>query len=94
MRHLGKVDYKGLVANGLTEGDGQLHFRLLEFTGSDDGSHGYHGGIFVGNFDTDGSLARYGSDDSDAQSGQRQGDIVFQVLDLGNPYTRFRYDFV
>ncbi len=50
--------------------------------------------VFRGWLPADGSLTWDRSDDTDAESCQTQGDVIFQILDLRNTYAFCRLDFV
>ena len=81
MWSLGEVEHEDLVSNSLTNGTRQLHRWFLEFLGVEDRTHGYRSRLGVRNLDTDGALARDRRNDTNAQSRQRQGNVVLQVTD-------------
>ena len=76
--HLGQIHHEHLVRDGLTQGDGQLIGRFLELLAADDALPRHDFGVRVGHLDTDGTLARYGRYDTDAQCREAQGDVVLQ----------------
>ena len=50
--------------------------------------------ISIRNFDTYGSFSGNGGDDTNAEGGEAQGDIVFEIFYFGYFYTRFGNDFI
>ena len=95
MRCLGEVEHKDLVGDRSTVSDWQLHLLLvLETLGSNHRVHAHHLRFLVRHFDTDRAFTRHRCDDTDTRCGKRHHDVVFQTLDLGNPDTGLRYDFV
>jgi hypothetical protein len=55
---------------------------------------GDHLFLFVGHLDTYGPFTRNRSDDANAQGGEAEGDVIFQIFDFGNADARGGYDFV
>ena len=94
VRNLGQIYHENLIGNRLTKSDRKLHLSLLKFFGVEDTFHTHDIGLGIWYFDTDGSLARNRSDDTDTQSCKTQGDIIFQILDLGDAHTFSWLDFV
>ena len=84
MRNLGKVYHEHFVSNRLTQRDRQLHLGFLELLGVQCALHAHNLRVGVRHLDTDGTLARDRSNDTDAERRKTQGDIIFQVLDLGD----------
>ncbi len=85
VRHFGQIKDVGLVADGLSQCNRQGSVGILEFVTGNERFHAHHIGVVVGDLDADGSLARDGRDDSNAEGGQTQGDVVFEVLDFADP---------
>ena len=94
VRHLGEVGHEGLVADGLAETDGQVVFVVLELVGVEDVLHGHNLRVGVRHLDADGALARDGRDDTDAEGGEAQRDVVLQVLDFADANAFCRYNLV
>ena len=94
MGHLAEVEHEYLIRDGLADGYRQLVGALLELAAVDDRVHRHHLWIGIGNLYTDGALAGYGGDDTGAEGGKRQGDVVFEVLDLRDAHARGRGDLV
>ena len=94
MWHLGQIKHVGLVGDGLADGTRQGVFVVLELLRSKHALHGDGLRLLVRHFDTDGSLAGDRGDNADAQGGQTQGDIILQILDLGNTYTGCRNNLI
>ena len=84
MRNLGKVYHEHFVGNRLTQSDRQLHLGFLELLGVQGALHAHHLRVGVRHLDTDGSLARDWRNDTDSECSKTQGNIVLQVLDLGD----------
>ena len=87
MGNLGQVGHEHLVGDGLTQGDGQLHRCFAEAFGVEHRLHRDNLRLGVRHLDTDGSLTRDGCDDTNAQSRQTQGDVVFEVANLRDAHT-------
>ena len=66
----------------------------MELFGSQNAAHRNGFGLAVRHFDADGALARNRGDDTDAQSGQTQRNIVLQVLDFRDSNAGGRDDFI
>ena len=94
MGHLGEVHHEDFVGDGFANGNGELIGALLKFPGIDDALHGNDVRCFVWHLHTDGSLARNGGNDSNAERTETQGDVVFEITDFADSYTRCRRDFV
>ena len=86
--HLGEVHHKGLVRNGLAEGDGQFVLRFLEFLGVENALHRHDARVLVRHLDTDCAFAGNGRDDADAEGGEREGDVVLEVSDFVDAHAR------
>ena len=94
MGNLGQVNHEDLVGDGLAQGDGKFHVGLLEFLGVEDAIHRDDARRGVGHLDADRALAGDGGDDTDADGSQTEGDVVLQVLDLGDAHALGRRDLV
>ena len=94
VRNLRQIHHEHLVGDGLTQRDRQLHLGFLELLGVQDALHAHDVCLGIRHLDTDGSLARDWSDDTDTQGSEAQGDIILQVLDLGDAHTLGRLNLV
>ena len=94
VRCLGQIEHEHLVGDCLTDGTGKFHLRLLELLRVQDRFHRDGRGFGVWHLDTHRTLTRHGGDDTDAEGGQRQGDIVLQVLHLLDADTLGQRDLV
>ena len=94
MRHLAKVEHKDFVCNRLTQYNRQIELGFLKLLASDHALTGYDLRILVRNFNTDGSLTRYRSNDTNAICRQTQRDIIFQTTNLRNTYSLFGGNFI
>ena len=94
MGHLGEGHHEDFVGDGFANGNGELIGALLKFPGIDDALHGNDVRCFVWHLHTNGSLARNGGNDSNAERTETQGDVVFEITDFADSYTRCRRDFV
>ena len=94
VRNLRQIHHEHLVGDGLTQRDRQLHLGFLELLGVQDALHAHDVCLGIRHLDTDGSLARDRSDDTDTQGSEAQGDIILQVLDLGDAHTLGRLNLV
>ena len=94
MRNLRQIHHEHLVGDGLAQRDRQLHLGFLELLGVQDALHAHDVCLGIRHLDTDGSLARDRSDDTDTQGSEAQGDIILQVLDLGDAHTLGRLNLV
>ena len=94
MGSLRQIDHINLVGDGLTQSNRKFHACFLEFLAGQDALHWHDAWLGVRYFDTDGTLTRNRSDDTDTQSGNAQGDIIFQITDLRDTDTFCRSDFV
>ena len=94
VRNLRQIHHEHLVGDGLTQRDRQLHLGFLELLGVQDALHAHDVRLGIRHLDTDGSLARDRSDDTDTQGSEAQGDIILQVLDLGDAHTLGRLNLV
>ena len=94
VRNLRQIHHEHLVGDGLTQRDRQLHLGFLELLGVQDALHAHDVCLGIRHLDTDGSLARDRSDDTDTQGSEAQGDIILQVLDLGDAHTLSRLNLV
>ena len=94
VRNLRQIHHEHLVGDGLAQRDRQLHLGFLELLGVQDALHAHDVCLGIRHLDTDGSLARDRSDDTDTQGSEAQGDIILQVLDLGDAHTLGRLNLV
>ena len=94
VRNLRQIHHEHLVGDGLTQRDRQFHLGFLELLGVQDALHAHDVCLGIRHLDTDGSLARDRSDDTDTQGSEAQGDIILQVLDLGDAHTLGRLNLV
>ena len=94
VRNLRQIHHEHLVGDGLAQCDRQLHLGFLELLGVQDALHAHDVRLGIRHLDTDGSLARDRSDDTDTQGSEAQGDIILQVLDLGDAHTLGRLNLV
>ena len=94
VRNLRQIHHEHLVGDGLTQRDRQLHLGFLELLGVQDALHAHDVCLGIRHLDTDGSFARDRSDDTDTQGSEAQGDIILQVLDLGDAHTLSRLNLV
>ena len=94
VRNLRQIHHEHLVGDGLAQRDRQLHLGFLELLGVQDALHAHDVRLGIRHLDTDGSLARDRSDDTDTQGCEAQGDIILQVLDLGDAHTLSRLNLV
>ena len=94
VRNLRQIHHEHLVGDGLTQRDRQLHLGFLELLGVQNTLHAHDIRLGIRYLDTDGSLARDRSDDTDTQGSEAQGDIILQVLDLGDAHTLGRLNLV
>ena len=94
VRNLRQIHHEHLVGDGLAQCDRQLHLGFLELLGVQDALHAHDVCLGIRHLDTDGSLARDRSDDTDTQGSEAQGDIILQVLDLGDAHTLSRLNLV
>ena len=94
MRNLGQIHHEHVVGNRLSECQRQFHRGLLELSGVQDAFHRDDACLGVRHFDTDGALAGDRCNDTDAECREAQGDIIFQVADLGYTHTFGRCEFV
>ena len=94
MRHLAQIHHKYFIRNRLTQCDGQVVSRLLELLAADNALTGYNLRIGVGHFDTNRTLSRNGSDDTDAERRKAEGNIIFQTAYLRNADALLGSDFI
>ena len=94
VRRFGQIHHKHFVGDGLSECYGQVESGFLELLAGQDGAHRNDARIGVRYFNTDGSLARYWGDDTDSEGRKAQGNVVFQVTDLGDADTFGRSDLI
>ena len=94
VRNLRQIHHEHLVGDGLAQRDRQLHLGFLELLGVQDALHAHDVCLGIRHLDTDGSLARDRSDYTDTQGSEAQGDIILQVLDLGDAHTLGRLNLV
>ena len=94
VRNLRQIHHEHLVGDGLTQRDRQFHLGFLELLGVQNALHAHDVCLGIRHLDTDGSLARDWSDDTDTQGSEAQGDIILQVLDLGDAHTLGRLNLV
>ena len=94
VRNLRQIHHEHLVGDGLAQCDRQFHLGFLELLGVQDALHAHDVCLGIRHLDTDGSLARDRSDDTDTQGSEAQGDIILQVLDLGDAHTLSRLNLV
>ena len=94
VRNLRQIHHEHFVGDGLTQRDRQFHLGFLELLGVQDALHAHDVCLGIRHLDTDGSLARDRSDDTDTQGSEAQGDIILQVLDLGDAHTLGRLNLV
>jgi hypothetical protein len=94
MRHFAEVEQEYFIGDGLTESDGEVKPVFLKPARGKDRLHGNNLRIFVGDFDTYRTLAWHRSDDTDTESFEAQGDVIFEVTDFGYTDTGFGNDFV
>ena len=94
VRNLRQIHHEHLVGDGLTQRNRQFHLGFLELLGVEDALHAHDVRLGIRHLDTDGSLARDRSDDTDTQGSEAQGDIILQVLDLGDAHTLGRLNLV
>ena len=94
VRNLRQIHHEHLVGDSLTQRDRQLHLGFLELLGVQDALHAHDVCLGIRHLDTDGSLARDRCDDTDTQGSEAQGDIILQVLDLGDAHTLGRLNLV
>ena len=94
VRNLRQIHHEHLVGDGLAQSDRQFHLGFLELLGVQDALHAHDVCLGIRHLDTDGSLARDRSDDTDTQGSEAQGDIILQVLDLGDAHTLGRLNLV
>ena len=88
MGSLSQIEHEHFVGDGLTNGTGQLHRRLLELLRVQHRLHRDGSGLGIRYLNTDSSLAGDRRDDTDTQSREAQGDIVLQVADTRDTHTR------
>ena len=94
VRNLRQIHHEHLVGDGLAQRDRQLHLGFLELLGVQNALHAHDVCLGIRHLDTDGSLARDRSDYTDTQGSEAQGDIILQVLDLGDAHTLGRLNLV
>ena len=94
MGSLGEVEHEHLVGDGLTHGTGQVHRCLLELLRVQNTLHRHDVLLLVRNLDTDGTLAGNRGNDTDAESLQREGDVILQITDFRDTYPLCRCNFV
>ena len=94
MGHSFKIHSVRIPGHVLAHGYLQLGLGGCEALGRQDLLHPDDAGVLVGDLDPDGSLARNGCYDPDAQGGEAQSNVILQAFDLGDPDPRGRYDLV
>ena len=94
VRNLRQIHHEHLVGDGLTQCDRQFHLGFLELLGVQNALHAHDVRLGIRHLDTDGSLARDRSDDTDTQGSEAQGDIILQVLDFGDAHTLGRLNLI
>ena len=94
VRHLGQVEDVRLVGDGLSNGDGQGRIAVLELVAGNERPHADDVRIRIRHLDANRAPAGNRRDDPDAECGETQGDVVFEVLDLGDPNAGRRHQFI
>ena len=92
--HSCEVFDEDIIVDGSAECHRKRHLTFAEFARVDDGKHRNRLRLAVGHFDADGAFAGDWCDDADAESGERESDVVFEAFDLGNTDTFGGNDFV
>ena len=85
--HLGQVNHERFVADGLTQHHWQIGLALLERLTANHTLARHHPWRLVRHLNTDSSLARNRSDDTNTQCSQLQSDVIFQITHLGDTDT-------
>ena len=94
VRNLRQIGHIHLVGDGFSECDGQVVGRFLEFFRVQNALHRHDGGFLVRHLDADGSLARHGRDDADAEGREVQRNVFLECLNARDFHARSRRDFV
>ena len=92
--HFTQIHHKDLIGNGLAQCNGQVVRRLLKLLTADDALARDNLRIGIRHFNTDCSLSRYRSNDTDAQRGKAECNIIFQTAYLGDTDTLFRCNLI
>ena len=94
MGHFRQIGHENFVGNGLAQNHRQLEITILKLLAGQHTAHRHHLRILVRHLYTNGSFTGYRRDDPYPQGRQTQGDVVFQVFDLGDFHSRSGHDFV
>ena len=94
VRHFRQIGHKDLVADRLSERNGQVHFSALEFLRHQHLLERNDLLFLIRHLDPDSPPPGDGCDDPNTEGRQRKRDVVFQVFDLGNAHPGSRNDLV
>ncbi len=84
VRDFGEVDHKHFVCDGFADGERQFHRRFLELLRVEQAAHRHRLRLLVRNLNAHRAFAGDGRDNSHAERGQAQGDVVFKRTDARN----------